>query len=118
MSIRRGKADPQATSSWLGVGNDPRYTPSTTFETFPFPPGLIPDLSAASYENDHAAGIAAVAERLHELREKWLNPADLARREPEVVTGFPDRFVPMTEYAEKALKKRTLTISITSARHG
>ena len=23
--------------SWLGVGNDPRYTPTTTFETFPFP---------------------------------------------------------------------------------
>ena len=21
----------------LGVGNDPRYTPTTTFETFPFP---------------------------------------------------------------------------------
>lgn len=23
--------------TWLGVGNDPRYTPTTTFETFPFP---------------------------------------------------------------------------------
>jgi type II restriction/modification system DNA methylase subunit YeeA len=25
--------------TWLGVGNDPSYTPSTTFETFPFPDG-------------------------------------------------------------------------------
>jgi hypothetical protein len=28
--------------SWLGVGNDPRYTPTTCFETFPFPAGLTP----------------------------------------------------------------------------
>lgn len=28
--------------SWLGVGNDPRYTPSSTLETFPFPAGLTP----------------------------------------------------------------------------
>ncbi len=23
--------------TWLGVGNDPRYTPTTCFETFPLP---------------------------------------------------------------------------------
>ena len=28
--------------TWLGVGNDPRYTPTTCFETFPFPTGLTP----------------------------------------------------------------------------
>jgi type II restriction/modification system DNA methylase subunit YeeA len=30
--------------TWLGKGNDPRYTPTTTFETFPFPwpPGQEP----------------------------------------------------------------------------
>lgn len=33
--------------TFLGVGNDPRYTPSTTFETFPFPEGLTPDIPAA-----------------------------------------------------------------------
>ena len=32
--------------TFLGVGNDPRYTPSTTFETFPFPEGLTPDIPA------------------------------------------------------------------------
>ncbi len=26
----------------IGVGNDPRYTPTTCFETFPFPAGLTP----------------------------------------------------------------------------
>ena len=33
--------------TWLGKGNDPRYTPTTTFETFPFPDGLSPDIPAA-----------------------------------------------------------------------
>jgi hypothetical protein len=33
--------------SWLGVGNDPRYTPTTTFETFPFPAGLTPKDTAS-----------------------------------------------------------------------
>ena len=27
--------------TWLGKGNDPRYTPTTTFETFPFPEGIL-----------------------------------------------------------------------------
>ncbi|MBN9353951.1 MAG: class I SAM-dependent DNA methyltransferase, partial [Hyphomicrobium denitrificans] len=31
--------------TWLGVGNDPRYTPTTCFETFPFPDGLTPDMA-------------------------------------------------------------------------
>ncbi len=31
-----------ALCTWLGKGNDPRYTPTTTFETFPFPAGLTP----------------------------------------------------------------------------
>ena len=34
--------------TWLGKGNDPRYTPTTTFETFPFPPGLTPDIPTAT----------------------------------------------------------------------
>ena len=28
--------------TWMGKGNDPRYTPTTCFETFPFPEGLSP----------------------------------------------------------------------------
>lgn len=96
--------------TWLGVGNDPRYTPSTTYETFPFPAGLTPNRSSASYVNDpRAVQISGAAKRLNELRERWLNPSDLIRREPEVVPGFPDRVVPISEEAAAILKKRTLT---------
>lgn len=96
--------------TFLGVGNDPRYTPSTTFETFPFPEGLTPDIPAAAYADDpRAQAIAVAAARLNELRENWLNPPDLVVREPEVVPGYPDRILPKDEDAAKALKKRTLT---------
>jgi len=96
--------------TWLGVGNDPRYTPSTTFETFPFPEGLTPNIPAAQYsKNPRAVAIAEAARRLNQLRENWLNPPELVRREPEVVPGFPDRLIPVDANAEAELKKRTLT---------
>ncbi len=96
--------------TFLGVGNDPRYTPSTTFETFPFPQGLTPDISAADYAQDpRAQKIAVAAARLNELRENWLNPADLIIRVPEVVEGYPDRILPRDDAAAVILKKRTLT---------
>ena len=96
--------------TWLGKGNDPRYTPSTTFETFPFPAGLTPNIPAADYADDpRAQKIAEAAARLNELRENWLNPPDLVKRVPEVVAGYPDRLLPIDEAAEKVLKKRTLT---------
>ena len=41
--------------TWLGVGNDPRYTPTTTFETFPFPAGLTPNIPAEDYADDPRA---------------------------------------------------------------
>ena len=96
--------------TWLGVGNDPRYTPSTTFETFPFPEGLTPNLPAASYAQDpRAIAIAEAVRALTEARDRWLNPAELVEHVPEVVPGFPDRIVPRNAAAEQALKKRTLT---------
>ena len=96
--------------TWLGVGNDPRYTPSTTFETFPFPEGLTPNIPAADYASDpRAQAIAIAAARLNELRENWLNPSDLVKRVPEVVPGYPDRILPVDEAAAAILKKRTLT---------
>jgi type II restriction/modification system DNA methylase subunit YeeA len=96
--------------TWLGVGNDPRYTPSTTFETFPFPEGLTPNIPAPDYASDpRAQAIAAAAAELNRLREAWLNPPDLIRVEPEVVPGYPDRILPKDEAAAAVLKKRTLT---------
>jgi type II restriction/modification system DNA methylase subunit YeeA len=88
----------------------PRYTPSTTFETFPFPEGLTPNICAKDYENNpHAQAIATAAKKLNELRENWLNPSDWIKREPEIVEGYPDRILPINEDAAKELKKRTLT---------
>jgi hypothetical protein len=70
--------------SWLGVGNDPRYTPTTCFETFPlpWPPGL------EAWRDPRLHAIAEAAHALNDLREKWLNPRDASEAE---------------------LKKRTLT---------
>ena len=96
--------------TWLGVGNDPRYTPSTTFETFPFPEGLTPNIAAADYAADpRSIAIAAAAGRLDELRKAWLNPPELVMRVPEVVAGYPDRVLPVDDKAAAVLKKRTLT---------
>lgn len=51
-----------AMCSWLGVGNDPRYTPTSTFETFPFP----------KPSPDGQAAVEAAAQALHEARESAL----------------------------------------------
>ena len=48
----------------------PRYTPTTTFETYPFPwpPGQEPP------DDPRVQAIAAAAQELNQLRENWLNP--------------------------------------------
>ena len=96
--------------TWLGKGNDPRYTPTTTFETFPFPPGLAPDVPATEYASDPLAiAIADAARRLVNLRDRWLNPPEWVEWVDEPVSDYPKRPVPRDEEAAKALKKRTLT---------
>ena len=96
--------------TWLGKGNDPRYTPTTTFETFPFPEGLSPDVPASDYADDpQAAAIAEATRRLVSLRDRWLNPPELVEWVDEPVPDYPRRPVARDEAAEKALKKRTLT---------
>ncbi|MGA7385665.1 MAG: type IIL restriction-modification enzyme MmeI [Methylocella sp.] len=88
----------------------PRYTPTTTFETFPFPEGLTPNIPAANYAADpRAIRIAQAAKRLDDLRKAWLNPPDLIRIEPEVAPGYPDRILPKDADAAQKLKERTLT---------
>lgn len=96
--------------TFLGVGNDPRYTPTTTFETFPFPEGLTPDIPVQRFQRDpRAIGIAHAANRLDALRNAWLNPVDLVFTEPEVVAGYPDRVLPKDVQAVAVLRERTLT---------
>lgn len=85
----------------------PRYTPSTCFETFPFPSGL--ELDCTSPEDDislQANAIAVAAKTLNETRERWLNPAEWSQAISQ--DGYPDRIVPIEKY-EAELKKRTLT---------
>ncbi len=103
----------------------PRYTPTTCFETFPFPwpPG------SESADDPLVQAVADAARELNELRENWLNPPEWTVEEvlefPGSVDGpwaryvhEPDgrgigtvrypRRVPDPPFA-KALKKRTLT---------
>ena len=120
--------------TWLGVGNDPRYTPTTCFETFPFPAGLTPaDTACQRTEEEggaqipadllpavrtHARAIAQTAHRLDGLRRNWLNPPEWTVQVPEVAplgmaaSPYPDRIEPkpgLSEADAKALQKRTLT---------
>ena len=88
----------------------PRYTPTTTFGTFPFPEGLSPDIPAADYAEDpRAVAIAEAARRLTTLRDRWLNPPEWVEWVEEPVPGYPRRPVPRDGAAAKELKRRTLT---------
>ena len=81
----------------------PRYTPTTTFETFPFPVGWA--------DSAHADEIATAAQTLNQLRDNWLNPpewVDWLRTPEEEKAGYPARPVAKPGF-ENELKKRTLT---------
>jgi hypothetical protein len=110
----------------------PRYTPTTCFETFPFPKGLTPADTAQQKTELIASGalipadistsatrtvaekIATAAKRLNDLREAWLNPPEWTDRVPEVIplgmttSPYPDRILPKPDH-EKDLAERTLT---------
>lgn len=109
----------------------PRYTPTTTFETFPFPAGLTP-IDTANKQVEHLVvggvipsgvspalrasieAIAIAAKRLNDLREGWLNPPEWSQRVSDVVprgadrSPYPDRIVAIPGF-EKQLAQRTLT---------
>jgi len=96
--------------TWLGAGNDPRYTPTTTFRTFPFPDGMSPEIPAAEYAEDpRAIAIADAARHLVDSRGHWLNPPEWVDWVNELVPGYPKRPVPRTAEAAGKLKQRTLT---------
>jgi type II restriction/modification system DNA methylase subunit YeeA len=94
----------------LGAGNQRRYNITFTFETFPFPTGLSPNINASAYMADPRAGrIAAAARVLDQLRTTWLNPSEFVQEVPEVVTGLPNRLVPRSDSTATELSKRGLT---------
>jgi hypothetical protein len=81
----------------------PRYTPTTCFETFPFP----------EPHAEHDAAIAAVAKELNSLRENWLNPPEWTRTEvldfPGTVGGPWNRYInPATVQDRGAFKVGTV----------
>jgi type II restriction/modification system DNA methylase subunit YeeA len=91
----------------------PRYTPTTTFETFPFPDGLTPQeqRGVASLGDAISEAIASAAQRLDQLRSQWLNPpewVDWVRTPEEEKAGYPARPVAKPGF-EADLKQRTLT---------
>lgn len=93
-----------------------RYTPTTCFETFPFPfaddtasedplqfvaqlraahyhfgqDNVVQEESSSASPNDHRAAIAAAAKELNELRECWLNPPEWTREEILEFPATPD----------------------------
>lgn len=96
----------------LGVGNDPRYTHKSSFETFPFPEDLTPqDTQKGAPDTAVSNAIASAAKQLDTLRSNWLNPPELVdwvRTPEEEAAGFPLR--PVAKPGKDAeLKKRTLT---------
>ena len=88
----------------------PRYTPTTTFETFPFPEELSPSLPpVAEVPGSRTSAIADAARRLVELRDRWLNPPEWVEWVDEPASGYPRRPVSRNETVVKELKKRMLT---------
>ncbi len=79
--------------TWLGVGNDPRYTPTTCFETFPFPVGLTP-ADTAHQRTETVDGGAVI-------------PADLSEE---------DRLLAPAQYAQAATKYVATTRPVQSSR--
>jgi type II restriction/modification system DNA methylase subunit YeeA len=88
----------------------PRYTSTTTFRTFPFPDGLMPSISAATFASDAAAiKIAEAARKLVAARDKWLTPPELVASTPDTIPKSPIRLLPKDAAAAVVLKTRTLT---------
>ncbi len=67
-----------AQASRIGAGDDPRYMPTRTFLTFPFPwPLDMPGDALSDSQREHRDAIGATAASLNEQREAWLNPPNL-----------------------------------------
>lgn len=88
----------------------PRYTPTTTFEKFPFPQGLSPETAISDYiDEPRARAIAEAARELVAARDRWLQPPEWVEWISEVESGYPKRPVPRSPGVAKNLSQRTLT---------
>ena len=93
----------------------PRYTHTTSFETFPFPENMTPNIAAKAHAGDsRSQQIAMAAKALVVARNAWLNPpewVDWVASTEEYKAAFPERPVLKADKLDKAkeLKKRTLT---------
>ena len=92
-----------AQCSWIGVGNDPSYSSSRTFGTFPFPwsPGKEPN------SDPRAEAIALAANELVEKRDAWLNPpgASAGELKKRTLTNLYNERPQWLEDAHRALDK-------------
>ncbi len=92
--------------SWIGKGNDSTYTPTTTFQTFPFPwpPGREPA------DDPRVAAIALAARELVEKRDRWLNPegADAAELKKRTLTNLYNQRPTWLDLAHKKLDRAVL----------
>jgi len=84
----------------------PRYTPTTCFETFPFPwpPGKEP------LDDPHVQAIAAAAKDLAEKRDRWLNPegASEAELKKRTLTNLYNQRPTWLDLAHKTLDQAVL----------
>ncbi|MCA1394307.1 hypothetical protein I6F20_35475 [Bradyrhizobium sp. IC3123] len=72
LSSRLNVAWAIATGGWLGVGNDPRYSKSRTFDPFPFPLAVDPALSSANPLFAQQERLRGLGERLDSFRKQRL----------------------------------------------
>ena len=90
----------------MGVGNDPRYSSSRTFGTFPFPwpPGQEPTA------DPRVQAIAQAAKELVEKRDNWLNPpgADAADLKKRTLTNLYNQRPTWLDLAHKKLDQAVL----------
>ncbi len=92
--------------TWLGVGNDPRYTPTTCFETFPFPAGLTP-LDTAHQRIEGIEGGALIPAGLSAAPSQPSSAEGKNFKEKRPVAGI--------EYAQSAMNSGVNRVSLREA---
>jgi type II restriction/modification system DNA methylase subunit YeeA len=88
------------------LGDTPRYTPTTTFETFPFPWPPGQELT----DDPKVQAIAQAAKELVEKRDAWLNPPGLGETElkKRTLTNLYNARPTWLDLAHKKLDKAVL----------